>query len=76
MTGERPLREKLRKVEALSADATATPGEKAAADAAADRLRATGDRLAAARGSGSAKPEPGIMYLLGRATRRLLSKLK
>jgi hypothetical protein len=39
MAGEQDLREKLRKIEALFAGA-ATPGEKAAAGAAADRLRA------------------------------------
>jgi hypothetical protein len=41
------LREKLRKIEALFAGG-ATPGEKAAADAAADRIRA---RLGDAAGS-------------------------
>ena len=39
MTAESALRDKLRKIEALFADA-ATPGEKAAAGAAADRIRA------------------------------------
>jgi hypothetical protein len=39
MTPEQVLREKLRKIEALFAGA-ATAGEKAAADAAADRIRA------------------------------------
>lgn len=39
MPGEQDLREKLRKIEALFAGAS-TPGEKAAAGAAADRLRA------------------------------------
>ena len=39
MDAEQQLREKLRKIEALFAGAT-TPGEKAAADAAADRIRA------------------------------------
>ncbi|MBB4267841.1 hypothetical protein [Roseospira visakhapatnamensis] len=39
MTADQDLRDKLRKIEALFAGA-ATPGEKAAAGAAADRLRA------------------------------------
>ena len=51
MTPEQTLREKLRKIEALFAGA-ATDGEKAAADAAADRIR---ERLG--RTSGREKPE-------------------
>ena len=47
MTAEQDLREKLRKIEALFAGA-ATAGEKAAAGAAADRIRA---RLGKAAGS-------------------------
>ena len=47
MTAEEDLREKLRKIEALFAGA-ATAGEKAAAGAAADRIRA---RLGKAAGS-------------------------
>ncbi len=46
-SAEARLRDKLRKIEALFAGA-ATPGEKAAADAAADRIRA---RLGAAAGN-------------------------
>ena len=51
MSDDARLREKLRKIEALFAGA-ATLGEKAAADAAADRIRA---RLGAAAGSEAAE---------------------
>jgi hypothetical protein len=75
MTGERPLRDKLRKVKALAADAAATDGEKAAADAAAERIGAKSRRLEAERRIRLAQRQGDVMYLLGRAFRRLLSKL-
>jgi hypothetical protein len=48
MTPEHTLREKLRKIEALFAGA-ATPGEKAAAGAAAERIRGTHPRASKQR---------------------------
>jgi hypothetical protein len=63
------LQDKLRKVEALGESPTATDGEKAAAKAAADRMRAhiNHDRAKAAKASASAAEDGSLMYLLGRA---------
>ena len=65
MTAVRP--DKLRKVEALRANAAATDGEKAAADAAANRIRARSTHQGPERNGGSDQGNPGVMYLLGRA---------
>ena len=62
MTAEQDLREKLRKIEALFAGA-ATAGEKAAAGAAAERIRA---RLGKAAGSEAAVTSVGCSVLRSR----------
>jgi hypothetical protein len=69
MTPADRLRDKLRKLEALRADASATEGERASAAAAADRL--------AAKWPPPREPpaERDLMYRHGRACRRLLSRL-
>jgi hypothetical protein len=58
-----PILEKLRKVEAVSGNPAATDGEKAAAEAAADRLRARVKQDAERKLAAN----PGLMYVLGRA---------
>jgi hypothetical protein len=62
-----PILEKLRKVEALSDNPSATDGEKAAAEAAANRLRQRWIDERAERGVAAREANPGIMYVLGRA---------
>jgi hypothetical protein len=62
-----PILEKLRKVEALSDNPAATDGEKAAAEAAASRLRTRWSEEDAARKAAAREANPGVMYVLGRA---------
>jgi hypothetical protein len=69
MTSANRLRDKLRKLEALRADASATDGERAAAAAAADRIAAKWPQPRK-----KAPPSNVFMYRLGRACRWLLSK--
>jgi hypothetical protein len=76
MTAERPVVAKLRKVEAVRADRAATDGEKAAADAAATRIRAKRDRQRAEDARAAPKPGGDAMYLLGRGLRRFSSALR
>jgi hypothetical protein len=61
--------DKLRKVKAVIADPGATQGEKAAAEAAAGRIRAR-HRKERADEARAAIEENGTMYLLGRALGR------
>jgi hypothetical protein len=74
MALDRPLLDKLRKVEALSADAAATAGEKAAASAAADRIRARWLRRRGERRRTSDQAKLDVMYLLGRTCRKIMSR--
>jgi hypothetical protein len=66
MATDRGGRDKLRKVEAVLADRAATDGEKAAAEAAASRIR----RKRAEDSRAALAANPGLMYALGRVFRR------
>jgi hypothetical protein len=67
MASQGPDLDKLRKLEALMADRAATAGEKAAASAAATRVRSLWQRMRAEHDRAEARK--GLMYLLGRAWR-------
>jgi hypothetical protein len=71
MAAKRPT-DTLRKVEAVKADRSATSGEKAAAEAAANRIRVRLKRERAEKEKAAIK-EGGTMYLLGRAINRARS---
>ena len=66
---QRPT-EKIRKLEAVKADHSATAGEKAAAEAAVTRIRTRVKRDEAAKQK-AAIEKGGAMYLLGRAVNRI-----
>jgi hypothetical protein len=69
MAGERPV-DKLRKLDAVVADRSSTEGERAAAKAAADRIR-TRRKRQRAEAERAAIQNGGMMYLLGRALKRV-----
>ncbi len=66
---DRPA-DRLRKLEAIKADRSATPGEKAAAEAASSRIKTRMKREQAEKEEAAIK-EGGAMYLLGRAVNRV-----
>lgn len=71
MAAKRPT-DTLRKVEAVKTDRSATSGEKAAAEAAANRIRTRLKRERAAKEK-AAIEDGGAIYLLGRAINRVRS---